>query len=71
MKITGLAEQYDTGNDVSWAQDGAHVRLAVEAISGSNEGVAMLTPSQARALADGLTVAAREAERYGRNEASL
>ncbi len=68
MKITGLAEQYDTGSAVTWDQSAAHVVLSVEAVSGSNEGVALLTPAQARRLADGLKESADAADLYAEGD---
>ena len=63
MKMRALAEQFDGGRSVITEQEGPHVQLSVEATSGSNEGVALLTPAQARALAESLTGLAAEAER--------
>lgn len=62
-KFTGLADYCDK-RDVWVEQEGAHVALAVEATSGSNRGEAMITPHQARAIADELRRVADDAERH-------
>jgi hypothetical protein len=64
-KFTGLGEQYDGGRDVYVQQEGSHVQLSVEAQSGANSGVTLLTPAQARAVSDSLLKFAAEADQYG------
>jgi len=63
-KLAALGEQYDGGRDVFVQQEGAHVMLSVEAQSGANAGVCLLTPSQARALSAVLVAIAVNADDY-------
>lgn len=52
--ITGLDQYSASPRTVTIGLAGALVLLEVEATSGSSTGHALLTPDQARALADGL-----------------
>lgn len=70
MKLTGLSQQYDTGRDIRVDRSDAHVRLAVDATEGSGAGEALLTPAQARAVADMLFDVAREADEIEWSETS-
>ncbi len=62
-KFSGLSEQYDGGRDVFVQQEGPHVMLSVEAQSGVNAGVTLLTPAQARAISTVLLEIAEHADR--------
>lgn len=66
MKLTGLAEQYDSGREIYIQQEGALVQISVEAQQGSNAGTALVTPGQARIIASALLKEASGADEYGK-----
>jgi hypothetical protein len=70
VKITALSEQYDGGRDIYVQQEGAHVQISVEATSGSNAGEALLTPAQARVIAEALLKIAADSDEWAGLEAS-
>ena len=64
--LAGLDRYSGSRRQVTIALEGPHVVLSVEATSGSNEGEALLTPAQARAVAVRLNAIAELAEKDSR-----
>jgi hypothetical protein len=67
-RLNGLDQYSGSSREVLVNHDEAHVWLSVEAGSGSNTGEAMLTPVQARAVAEALNIHALSAEVHDQME---
>ena len=57
-KFTGLPEDYSAARDIYVQQEGAHVTLSVDGT------VALITPSQARAISTELLKVAESADQW-------